>query len=295
MRSGIACTLIAAILLVGPSVSAHARVTRVTFEPKDPIVGRSVAAIANDDQKHKVVKWIWYGTLSDAGTHDPIAMHSTVPGRATLKVICGGTYKVFLRVTYGGPMPPPTETVSASITITRPDAVRIIKGLDMATGYHDKGSAIEIQSQVMSRKADAGEALLGMAQRRVNNRTWWDGKRDADQPWQLECPVIFQRSGVIGSTATLEMDPNDWAKIPPGKPVVTWDEEIRLVYGMGSVRRGGGFTTHGDGKYVEIECPLGTERLAIIKVDEAHWVVRERAKAGQGSPSGSRAIIREAN
>ena len=57
MRLGIASTIIAALLLIRPSVSAHARVTGVTFEPKSPIVGHSVTAIATDDQKHKVVKW----------------------------------------------------------------------------------------------------------------------------------------------------------------------------------------------------------------------------------------------
>src|SRR5436305_2919918 len=64
MRSGIASTIIAGLFLMLPSVSAHARVTGVTFEPKSPIVGHSVTAIATDDQKHKVVKWIWYCTLS---------------------------------------------------------------------------------------------------------------------------------------------------------------------------------------------------------------------------------------
>ena len=59
MRSGIAVTIIAGLFLMLPSVSAHARVTGVTFEPKSPIVGHSVTAIATDDQKHKVVKWIW--------------------------------------------------------------------------------------------------------------------------------------------------------------------------------------------------------------------------------------------
>ena len=88
----------------------------------------------------------------------------------------------------------------------------------------------------MCRNADVGEYLLGMAQRRIRNRTWWDGKRDTDQPWQLECPVIFQGDGVIGSTATLAIAPKDWAKIPLGKPVVTWDEEIRLVDRVGPPR-----------------------------------------------------------
>jgi hypothetical protein len=297
MRLGIASTIIAGLFLMLPSVSAHARVTGVTFEPKSPIVGHSVTAIATDDQKHKVDKWIWYCTLTDAGTHDPITMEPTVPGRARLKLLCGGTYKVFLRVIYGGPMPPSPETVSASITVARPDALKIIKGLESANHYDEMGNAIEIQSQVMCRNADAGEHLLGMAQRRIRNRTWWNGKVDADQPWEPKPGGfwVFQRSGAIGSTVVLKIDSEDWAKIPPGKPVVTWDEEIRLVYGVGSARREGEWTHHGGGKLVEIECPLGTEHLSIIKVDASHWAIRERARPSQTSPPRSRSSIRKAD
>src|SRR5690242_6764395 len=65
MRSGIASAIITGLLVMLPSVSVNARVTGVTFEPKSPIVGHSVTAIATDDQKHKVDKWIWYCTLTD--------------------------------------------------------------------------------------------------------------------------------------------------------------------------------------------------------------------------------------
>src|SRR5262249_37243782 len=152
MRSMVGNAIIAALLLMRAPMSAHAKVTGVTFEPKCPIVGHSMTAIATDDQKHKVVKWIWYGILADAATHAPIVLKSTDPGRATLELMCGGTYKVSLQVTYGGPMPPPTETVSALITVARPDALKIMKGLDFAAPYDGRASAIEIQSPVMSGK-----------------------------------------------------------------------------------------------------------------------------------------------
>jgi uncharacterized protein (TIGR03067 family) len=77
----------------------------------------------------------------------------------------------------------------------------------------------------------------------------------------------------------LKIDPEHWAKIPPGKRVVTWDEEVRLVYGLGSAGREGERTHHGGDKYVSIECPLGTERLSIIKIDASHWAIRKRAKS----------------
>jgi uncharacterized protein (TIGR03067 family) len=281
MRSTVANAIIAALLLMRPAVSAHAKVTAVTFEPERPIVGHSMTAIATDDQKHKVVKWIWYGTLSDAGTHSPIVLKPTVPGRASLDLRCGGTYKVCLEVTYGGPMPPPTEIVSALITVERPDALKIMKGLDFAAPYDGRGIAIEIQSQVMCGKTDAGEGLLGMAQRRVHNWSWWNGKTDTDQPWQPKAPGNYasQMNGLIRSLIPLTIDPEHWAKVPPGKPIVTWDEEVRLVYGLGSARREGEQTHHGGGKYVTIECPLGTERLSIIKIDASHWAIRERAKS----------------
>jgi hypothetical protein len=120
---------------------------------------------------------------------------------------------------------------------------------------------------------------------------------DADQPWEPKPGGfwVFQRSGAIGSTVVLKISPEDWAKIPPGKPVVTWDEEIRLVYGVGSARREGEWTTHGDGKYVQIECPLGTEHLSIIKVDGTHWAIRERARPTQTPLPGSRSSVREAD
>ena len=141
MRSETASTIIAALLLMSSPVSAHAKVTGVTFEPKSPIVGHDVTAIATDGQKH------------------------------------------------------------------------------------------------------------------------------------------------------LTIDPEDWAKIRPGKPVVTWDEEVRLAYGVESAQREGGWR----GKYVYIECPLGTKHLSIFKIDESHWALRERATSGQASLPGSRSSLREAD
>src|SRR4051812_3510146 len=99
-------TIIAGLLLMGPSGPAHARVTRIAFEPESPIVGRSVTAIATDDRKHEVAKWIWSCTLSDAGTSSPAEIKPTAPGRATFNLLCGGTYMVSLRVIYGGPTLP---------------------------------------------------------------------------------------------------------------------------------------------------------------------------------------------
>jgi len=74
--------------------------------------------------------------------------------------------------------------------------------------YDEMGNAIEIQSQVMRRNADAGEYLLGMAQRRLRNRTWWNGKIDADQPWEPEAGgfwVFHQgRRGSLGGSRACE-------------------------------------------------------------------------------------------
>ncbi len=274
MGSRIASTILAGLLLMSPSVSAYARVTGIEFVPKSPIVGHSVTAIVIDDQKHEVVKWDWSYTLTDAGTSGrPTSIEATVPGRAALDLRCGGTYKVSLVVTYGGPTPPPPETVSAALTIARPDALKNIEGLDVAVHYPGKASATTIRSQVISRETDAGEHLLGMAQRRVRNRIWWDGKKDADQPWQPEVPgpMLFQSGGVIESWAILNIDPRDWARVPRGKPIVTWDEEVRLVYGLGSASR--------LGKPVTVECPLGTKHLSIVKVDDGRWAVREAVRA----------------
>lgn len=289
MSSRTASTIIVGLLLMGPPGSAHGRVTGITFEPRSPIVGRSVIAIATDDQKHEVAKWAWSCTLADAGTGNPMQMKPMAPGRATLKLSCGGTYTVSLRVTYGGPMAPPPETVSAPLVVARPDEFKIIKGSDAPVRYdHDPDtvSMIVIRNQVRSRGTDAGEHLLGMAQRRVRNRTWWDGKKGPDQPWQPGAPGphIFLRGGVIESWATLDIDPGDWAKIRPGRPIVTWDEDLRLVYGIGRHRHEGEMTQHGVGKLVMVECPLGTKQLSIVKVDDDHWAVREGMPAGADGP-----------
>jgi hypothetical protein len=280
MGSKIAGRILAGLVLMCCSVSAHAKVTGIRFEPKSPIVGHSVTAIAIDDRIHEVVKWSWSCTLADVGTSSPMAMEPTIPGRATLDLPCGGTYKVSLEVMYGGPMPPPPETVSVAATIARPDAIEIIEGLDVAVPRHGAASATTIRSRVMSRESDAGKHLLGMAQRRVRNRTWWDGKKDADQPWQPEAPgpMLFQIGGVIESWAILNIDPRDWAKIPHGKSIVAWDEDIRLVYQIGS--------PWASGKPVSVECPLGTEQLSIVKVDDGRWAVRRGTTAeSRGAPS----------
>ena len=57
MASRTAGTIIASLLLMGPSGPAQAKVTGITFEPKDPIVGHSATAIATDDRKHEVAQW----------------------------------------------------------------------------------------------------------------------------------------------------------------------------------------------------------------------------------------------
>jgi hypothetical protein len=61
-----------------------------------------------------------------------------------------------------------------------------------------------------------------MAQRRVRNRTWWDGTKDLDEPWRPEHPgpMLLHSHGVIESWVTLNIDPGDWAKIRPGSPIV---------------------------------------------------------------------------
>ena len=289
-------TIVAGLLLMCTSVSAHAGVTGIRFEPKSPIVGQSVTAIAIDDQKLEVVKWNWYCNFADAGTSSrPTAIKSTVPGRAALDLPCGGTYTVSLEVTYGGPMPPPPETVSVALTIAPPDGLEIIEGLDVALHYPGTAIATTIRGQVMSGETDAGERLLGMAQRRVRNRTWWDGKKDPDQPWQPEAPgpMLFHSGGVIESWAILNIDPQDWAKISHGKPIVTWDEDVRLVYGIGSAKFGG--------KMVRVECPLVTEHLWIVKVDDRRWAVRggvtarlSGAQSQQGALPGSKLSLQDA-
>jgi hypothetical protein len=270
-------TIIAGVLMMYPAVSAHAKVTGITHGRKSPIVGYSVTAIAIDDQKHEVIKWNWYYTLTDVATSSgPTTIGSTVPGRAMLDLCCGGTYKVSLEVTYGGPMPPPPETVSVALTIARPEALKIIEGLEVAVHYPGTAIATSIRHQVVSRETDAGEHLLGMAQRRVRNRKRWDGKKEPDQPWQPEAPgpMLFQRGGEIESWVILDINPRDWAKVPHGKPIVTWDEDVRLVYGIESARREGEGMFHIRGKLVSVECPLGTEHLSIVKVDDDRWAVR---------------------
>src|SRR5436189_223605 len=139
MTSRTASTIVAGLLLMGPSGSAHARVTGITFEPESPIVGHSVAAIATDDRKHEVARWSWW----------------------------------------------------------------------------------KIRGRVRCRGTDAGEDLLGMAQRRVRNRTWWDGRKDPDEPWRPEAPgdMLNHSHGVIESWAMLNIAPGDWAKIRPGSPI----------------------------------------------------------------------------
>jgi hypothetical protein len=98
MWSRKASTIIAGLLLMYPSASAHATVTGITFEPKRPIVGDSVTAIAIDDQKHEVIRWNWYYTLTDAGASSrPMLIGSTVRGRFALDLRCGGTHKVSLQ------------------------------------------------------------------------------------------------------------------------------------------------------------------------------------------------------
>jgi hypothetical protein len=303
MWSRIASTSIAGLLLIHPSVSAHATVTGITFEEQSPVVGQSVTAIAIDDQKHDVVKWNWNYTLTDAGTStSPTTIRSTVPGRATLDLLCGGTYTVSLEITYGGPMPTPPETVSVAVTIARPDALKNIGGLEVAVHYPGEAIATTIRHQVMSRESDAGEHLLGMAQRRIRNRIRWDGKKEPDQSWQPKAPgpIICQNRGVIESWVMLNISPRDWAKVPHGKPIMTWDEDVRLVYGIESAKHEGEGARHFRGKLVSVECALGTEHLSIVKLDDGRWTVRRdvgakssRAQSEHGAPPASKRSVQD--
>lgn len=283
-------TIIVGLLLTGPSGSAQARVTAITFEPESPVVGHSVTAIATDGQKHEVTQWVWTCTLADAGTSNRMVIQRRDPGRATLELRCGGTYTVSLRVTYGGPMPPPPETVSVTLVVARPDGLKIIKGIDTPIRFPDSADTntqITIRSQVQSRQQDAGENLLGMAQWRVRNKTWWNGKKDPDRPWQPAAPgpMLSHSKGVIQSWVVLSLDPADWAKIRPGEPIVTWDEDLRLLYEIGpSPWQLFPGRDRAAGKSVTVECPLGTRHLSSVKVDEEHWAVREGVRARAVGP-----------
>lgn len=282
MSSGTLSAIIGLLLMVA-SGSAHGRVTGITFEPRSPIVGQTVTAIATDDRKHVVTEWTWGCNFADVGSVGPTSIKPVDPGRAALKLLCGGTYMVSVRVTYGGPMPPPPETVSVSLVVARPDDLEIIVGIDHATRYLGPTGASTLKSQVRSRGTKVGEHLLGMAQGRIRNRTWWDGKTDPDETWRPAAPGprLFQQEGVIESWVMFKIEPGDWRKIRAGRTVVSWDEDVRLVYGIGAVRREGEYSTHGTAKYAAIECPLRTLSLSIVKVDESHWVVREGVQAGE--------------
>ena len=73
--------------------------------------------------------------------------------------------------------------------------------------------------------------------------------------------MLFHSGGVIESWAILNIDPRDWAKISHGKPIVTWDEDVRLVYG--SVREVGSGT--GEGRVpVGDRTPLRSSRWMIV-------------------------------
>lgn len=278
MLSRTASTIITGLLVMSPSGSAHARVTGITFEPKSPIVGQSVTAIATDDRKHEVAQWNWFCILADAGASNHRTITPIEPGRANLKLLCGGTYKVSLQVTYQGPKTPPSETISVSLVIARPDKFTIVEGIDTSTRYPGSASMITIRSQINSREKDAGKHLLGMAQQRVRNRTWWNKKQDPDQPWLPPAPGphVNHSKGVIECWVTLDIDPEDWAKIRPGSPIVSWDEDLRVIYMLGYPRNKGEWPPHSTGKEVTIECPLGTKHLSIVKVDEDHWAVHEQ-------------------
>lgn len=285
MRSRIIGTILSGLLLIGPAGSARARVTGIAFDPKGPVVGHSVTAIAVDDGKHEVVKWSWSYTLAAAGTSDnPVAIRSADPGRAKVDLRCGGTYTFTLEVTYGGPMAPPPETVSAALTVPRPDAIRIVGGLDVPVLYQGTAVAIMTHGRVLSLGADTGVHLLGQAQRRIRNRTWWAGKKDPDRPWEPDAPgnMMAQVRGEIEDMVLLNIDRAEWEKVPIGKPIVTWDEDVRLIYIVGYKREVSRL-----GKAVTVECSLGTEHLAIVKRDDQHWVVRRSEKAGaSGAPAG---------
>ena len=292
MRSRITGAILSGLLLTCPAGSVHARVTGITFDPKEPVVGGSAAAVAVDDGKHEVVAWDWAYTLADAGTSNlPVAIGSDKPGWASLDLPCGGTYAVTLEVTYGGPMPPPPDKVSATLTVARPDASLIVGGLGVPVSYPGTPIAIDLHRQVQSQGTEAGVHLLGHAQRRIRNRTWWSGKKDPDRSWEPSAPgnMMAQIRGEIDDMVLLNIDPKEWAKVPIGKTVVTWEEDIRLTYTIGYRRE-----VHDLGKAVTVECPLGTDHLTIVKLDDQRWVVRRvvekaganGAPAEQGGPAG---------
>ena len=283
MRSRMSSTMIVGLLLTGPVISAQARVTGIAFEPKSPTVGHSVTAVAIDDGKHKVAEWHWSSTLSDAKARGaPAWIESDTPGRATIRLFCGGTYSVKLRVVYGGAMPPPPETVSAVLKIPRPDAIEICEGLSQPAPYRSPAIATTIRYWVLSGEATTGMDLLGTAQRRIRNCTRWDGKKDPDRSWEPDLPglELSQIQGVIRDLVTLRMEPREWAKVASGQTIMSWDEDFRLIYIIESKSIDDDARKSLRGRSVSVECPLGTEHLSIVKLDDEHWTVRRTGRAG---------------
>ena len=274
MRSTARRTMVRGIFLIlsGMIGSAQAKVTGIRFDPQSPVVGDTVTAIAVDDQKDNVTEWEWNYKLADAGTDNgTVAITSATPGRATFQLGCGGTYTIRVKVSYGGPTTTTQETISVPLVVARPDGVKFIEGfLDSPVRYFAKTSGVQIRWQIKSGSADVGESLVGMTQRRIRNRKWWNERRDPDQAWQPSTNEFWHSGGVLHSTACLTCDPDDWGKIRSGERIAAWEADWQLTYSVGKFG-----PTHGGGKLVQIACPLGTKHFAIYKFDRDHWVVRE--------------------
>ena len=235
MRSRMSSTMIVGLLLTGPVISAQARVTGIAFEPKSPTVGHSVTAVAIDDGKHKVAEWhsVFNPVRRQGPQPAPAWIESDTPGRATIRLFCGGTYSVKLRVVYGGAMPPPPETVSAVLKIPRPDAIEICEGLSQPAPYRSPAIATTIRYWVLSGEATTGMDLLGNL-RSVASATApvGTGRRTPIDPGEPDLPglELSQIQGVIRDPVTLRMEPREWAKVASGQTIMSWDEDFRLIY-----------------------------------------------------------------
>jgi len=240
-----------------------ATATGINFPVQAPVLGRMFSAdrVAITSPA-KVISTSWTEQIVFRSYLTPIMNLPNGPLSTTLVSTIPGTYTVTATSSYQSSNPtvgpPPTTTVSNTITIPAPDAVTKGGGVGVPT----RADTIRMMTDPVTAGGQPIEGyFIGQIQESIVPFLWWDGTGGGSATWgpsALSPTFYFAQSNV--NDGFMEAANTAFTAAPPGQVLCSFTQEFRFVFTM--------TTTAGD---VSVTIPLNSLSWSWVKTDTTHW------------------------
>ncbi len=179
----------------------------------------------------------------------------------TLTIPVAGNYTVTCLASppaMGGGVP---VQVSVTFGVPAPTSLRGLSGTNVPTFPNSAVLALSLVMQSASQPS--GPMLAAMVQENLYNFVWYGGATGGAGGWVPASPSAnFYLAGgkVYDWMSFLTVGPV-WAAIPVGTVLVSWSQDVRLVWSFMCA----------DGTPQSVIAPLGTYNWSMVKTDASHW------------------------